>query len=101
MVANYINTPDLLRKLLFVGKGWQLTNMGNEMLIESFKSYQSKNKINKIITGKILINMDICCNSPWHLHNTAITIFDSTLHFELQMVDGDINSFINFRSPRY
>ena len=93
-------SPDIVRKVLFTGKGWRLSYTGHSLLVDRFKSYKSTNAKNKIITGKIMLHMDICCNSPWRLQSEIVTVFDPMLQFELQMVNGDLDTFINFKSTR-
>lgn len=92
-------STDVIRKVLFIGKGWRLSNTGHFLLTKKFKSYKSINEKNKTETGKIILYTDVCCNGPWSLLDGVVTVFDSILHFELQMVNGDLNAFINFKSP--
>ncbi len=100
IVANYVDTSQSLRKILFVGKGWRLTKVGSELLAENFKPYKSKNKNNEIVTGRILLYMDLCCEGPWSILGDTVTVFNPTIHFEMQLVNGDINAYINFKSPK-
>lgn len=93
-------SADIVRKVLFVGKGWRLSNTGHALLTDRFTSYKSTHSKNKIVTGKIMLHMDLCCGSPWSLLSEVVTVFDSMLHFELQMVGGDLDAYINFKSPR-
>jgi len=97
-LTGYNIAPAMIRNVLFAGKGWKLTKVGLELITKKFKPYSIKNEKNKMITGKILLHMDQCCNSPWSLFEGVVTVFDPTLYFELQMVDGDINAFIDFKS---
>jgi hypothetical protein len=97
---SYITDLKSLQKLFFHGKSWRLTRVGRDILITKFKSYISKNECNRSMTGKIILNMDSCCNSPWYNYDDKVIFFDETLHFELQMVSGDLNGFVNFKSTR-
>lgn len=98
-LIGYKLAPAVIKNILFSGKGWRLTHVGLELVTKKFKPYTSKHENNKVITGKILLRMDACCNSPWSLFDRVITVFDPILHFELQMVEGDISAFIDFKSP--
>jgi hypothetical protein len=89
-----------IRRFVFVGRSWRLTRFGKDLLLKNFKSYASENDCNKFITGKILLNMDSCCHGPWYVYDNKVITFNETLHFELQMVSGDLNSFVNFKSNR-
>ena len=99
-LTGYNLAPKSIRSILFSGTGWRLTKVGLELVSKQFKPYISRHEKNKIITGKLLLNMDECCNSPWSLFDNSITVFDPILHFELQMVDGDANAFIDFKSSK-
>jgi len=98
-LTGYNLAPTVIKSVLFSGKGWKLTKVGLELVTKKFKPFTSKHDNNKIVTGKILLKMDDCCNSPWSLFDGVVTVFDPILHFELQMVDGDISAFIDFKSP--
>ena len=98
-ISSYHLAPDVIRNIIFANKGWKLSKVGLKLISKNFKPYTSKHDNNKIVTGKILLKMDDCCNSPWSLFDGVVTVFDPILHFELQMVDGDISAFIDFKSP--
>jgi len=85
---------------MFVSNGWKLSHSGRDMLRSKWQGYDSVNDANTVSTGKILINMDLCCASPWCWRGKCITVWDPTLHFELQMVNGNLSEFVDFKSPR-
>lgn len=93
-------TPISIRKAIFISHGWRLSTAGWQMLKEAFSTYDTAHDDNIVVTGKILMSMDAICNGPWSLRGKWITLFDPTLHFELQMVGGDIRKFIDFRYHR-
>lgn len=90
-------TPISIRKAIFISHGWRLSTAGWQMLRERFAAYDTTHDDNVVVTGKILICMDAICNGPWALRGKSVTVFDPMLHFELQMVGGDIRRFIDFR----
>lgn len=107
MVAERIDIGDWgflsiveLRRALFSTAGWRLTKTGTELLSGIFQPYVTKNDENTIVTGKVLLGMDKCCRSPWFLSGKMITVFDSHLHLEIQIVGGNIADFIDFKSPK-
>ena len=95
-----IMSNDIAKKMMFGNKQWCLTKTGYNILSTVYQTYTSKNPANKVLTGKILLGMDQCCASPWFIQGESVTVFDSVLHFELQMVNGNLNDFINFKKPQ-
>lgn len=96
---SFLENLDLhrIRRFFFVGFGWRLTRSGFELLTDHYISYTSSNQNNKLVTGKIILNMDHCVGGPWFLRHDSITVFNSISHFELGMVNGCINQFIDFK----
>lgn len=90
---------DRIRRYFFVGSGWRLTRTGCETLAQNYASYTSTSDANKIVTGRIILNMDDCVGGPWCIRGQNITVFDPAIHFEIQMVSGDINKFVDFKQP--
>lgn len=88
-----------IKKVLFINNSWRLTGTGCQILSEHFVSYTSNHNDNTVLTGKILLNMDKCCLGPWFLRGKTITVFDPTIHFELQMVSGKLGDFVDFKTP--
>lgn len=93
-------TPSSIRKAIFISHGWRLSTAGWQMLRVAFATYDTGHKENMIVTGRILMCMDHICKGPWSLRGQWITLFDPTLHFELQMVGGDLRQFIDFKFQR-
>lgn len=91
---------DRVRRFFFVNQSWRLTNSGFQAISNNYISYSGTNERNSIITGKILLNMDDCVGGPWFLKGQAIVIFDPTIHFELQMVNSNLNDFVDFKRTR-
>jgi len=89
--------PDAIHKFMFSNKGWRLTPTGADMLMQHYKSYQSTHEDNCIITGKLLIQMNRLINGPWILRNRTVTIWNSQIHFELQLVGGKLLDLIDFK----
>lgn len=69
------------------------------MLSSIFQAYVTKNEENTVITGKVLLGMDKCCKSPWNLNGKTVTVFDPTIHLEIQIVGGKVADFIDFKLP--
>ena len=90
------DTVDSWVKAFFMPSSWQLTKIGITILYRYFKSYRSSNDSNVLVTGRVLINMSKILNSPWHVHGKYVYVFDIDSHFELEMFDGDVKSFVNF-----
>ena len=88
---------DRIRRYFFVGLGWRLTRTGCETLSQTYTSYSSTSDNNKYITGKIILNMDECVGGPWCMKGQTVIVFDPKVHFELQMVSGDVNKFVEFK----
>lgn len=65
----------------------------------TFKPYITINPDNLLVTGKILLGMDRCCQGPWHLRGKTAMVFDPHLHLEIQIVGGRISDFIDFKLP--
>jgi hypothetical protein len=95
----FLSTTEL-RRALFSTSGWRLTKTGLETLSSIFQPYVTKNEDNTVVTGKVLLGMDKCCKSPWFLSGKTVTVFDPTLHLEIQIVGGNIADFIDFKSPK-
>lgn len=91
---------DRVRRFFFVNQSWRLTNSGFQAISSNYTSYSSSSDRNSLITGKILLNMDSCVGGPWFLRGTNIHVFDPTIHFELQMVSGNLSDFVDFKRVR-
>jgi len=90
----------LLRQQLFVNQGWRLTKRGLTVLTGKYTHYTSTHEDNKIMTGRVLLNMDNAVLGPWAWgwKDSTITVFDSAIHFELQMCNGSAQQYINFKN---
>lgn len=86
-----------VRRFFFVNQGWRLTNSGYQAISDHYNVYSSSNERNKVITGKVLLNMDNCAGGPWYLRGPHVFVFDSTVHFEIQMVSGNLSDFVDFK----
>ena len=93
--------PDRIRRYFFVGTGWRLTRTGCETLAQNYMCYTSSSEFNKFITGKLILNMDNCVGGPWCISGQNVTVFNPGIHFELQMVSGNVNKFVDFKSGTY
>ncbi len=91
---------EIAKRMMFGTRCWGLTRTGYSILSSHFRSYCSKNPKNGVLTGKILLNMDACCNGPWYIQSESVYVFDSVLHFEMEMVSGNLNDFIDFKKPQ-
>lgn len=91
---------DVAKRMMFGTRGWGLTRTGFNILSSHYTIYSAKNPKNGIVTGKILLGMDECCASPWHIQGESVYVFNSVLHFELEMVNGNLNDFIDFKKPQ-
>jgi hypothetical protein len=92
----FLSTTEL-KRAVFSTSGWRLTRTGVELLSSVFQSYNTRNEENIQVTGKILLGMDRCCKSPWFLGGKMITVFNSHVHLEIQMVGGRMSDFIDFK----
>lgn len=86
-----------LRKWMFVSQGWRLTYRGLGLLSKHYRSYLSQNASNELMTGKILLNMDHCVGGPWWASGAKIILFNPISHFELEMVEGNAKTYVDFR----
>lgn len=91
---------DVAKRMMFGTRGWGLTRTGFNILSSHYTIYSAKNLKNGVVTGKILLGMDECCASPWHIQGETVYVFNSVLHFELEMVNGNLNDFIDFKKPQ-
>jgi hypothetical protein len=92
--------PERIQRYFFVGRGWRLTGRGNYELSRWYQQFISSNPANEIITGKVLLNLDAAIQSPWRIRDHEIIVYDPTVHFELQMVEGNAHTYADFRRSR-
>ena len=85
----------------FIRNSWQLTWWGCAALIASHRRFLLKNANNSVINGRILINLNNIINGPWKLQGQYLVVWDQTIHFELQIFDGDMQQFVDFHVPRW
>lgn len=90
----------LVANTLFNSKGWRLTYRGVLMIAKHWQPYTITAKEQYTLTGKVLLNMDRCVQGPWGIRSKNLTVFDPVIGFELNMVDGDLNSYIDFKFPK-
>ena len=83
---------------MFINRGWRLSRKGNTFLSNYYKSYRSKHENNFEVTGKLLLQMNKIINGPWYLEDDTVIIWNSTIHFELQLVDGKLSDLLEFKS---
>lgn len=88
----------LLRQQLFVNQGWRLSRRGVNLFTGIYKHYTSTHDDNRIMTGKVLLNMDNAVQGPWGYKDSTIIVFDHTIHFELQMCNGSAQQYIAFKN---
>jgi len=86
-----------LRKALFVNQGWRLTSAGLKLLGERYNSYVANSDDNNIMTGRVLLGLEDALRGPWAVRGKSLIVFEPMLHFELQMVDGSAQQFVNFK----
>lgn len=87
-------------KSVFLPGGWQLTNVGMDIMSRAYNSYVNEHANNSYMTGKVLINMGRITNGPWHARGHRIWTFNQDMHFELAMFDGDVRRFVDFYVPK-
>jgi hypothetical protein len=92
--------PERIQRYFFVGQGWRLTGRGDHELSRWYRQFISANPENEIITGKVLLNLDTAIRGPWRIRDQEIIVYDPTIHFELQMVDGSAHQYAEFRRSR-
>ena len=88
----------LLRQQVFVNQGWRLSRRGVNLFTGIYNHYANTNDDNRIMTGKILLNMDNAVKGPWGYKDATIIVFDHTIHFELQMCNGSAQQYIAFKN---
>ena len=88
----------LLRQQIFVNQGWRLSRRGVNLFTGIYKHYTDTHDDNKIMTGKVLLNMDNAVKGPWGYKDSTIIVFDATIHFELQMCNGSAQQYISFKN---
>lgn len=90
------NVDDILR-ILFMRNSWQLTTWGAAAMMRACCAWKLEHPENLLINGRVLINMGRIIQSPWFNHGRVIYVWDEGVHFEMQMFDGNIHKFIDFR----
>lgn len=90
-------SDDRIKRFFFINQGWRLTKTGFITVSTHYITYFSKHPSNKILTGKILLNMDKCVQGPWYIFGEQLAIFDQKIHFEIQMLGGNLNDFLEFK----
>lgn len=88
----------LLRQQLFVNQGWRLSRRGLTVFTGKYTYYTSTHDDNRIMTGRVLLNMDKAVLGPWGFKDSTITVFDPIVHFELQMCNGSAQQYINIKN---
>lgn len=90
-----------VRLHFFVNHSWRLTKTGFNILSRMYRSYTMVQPLaagkHEILNGRVLLNIDTCINSPWFIRNCAMVVWDPVVHFELTMIDGDLDRFISFK----
>lgn len=89
-----------MRRFLFINQGWRLTHRGFNLLLKYYQSYASQNPTNEVVIGRVLISMDCCIGGPWFMRGRHVFVFNDTAHFELEMVNGDVRTYVDFRNPK-
>lgn len=93
-------SPDMLteiKRAVFVNQGWRLTKVGLRLFANNYNVYRSTHDENLVMVGKVLVSMDDAVGGPWGYRDKEIFVFDSQVHFELQMCDGSAKRFIEFK----
>jgi len=85
-----------IRKEVFVNQGWRLTANGLRLMSKLYQSWSSKHNDNRIMTGKLLLGMDRALGAPWGVRDSSMVLFDSQMHFELQMCNGSAQEWLRF-----
>jgi hypothetical protein len=84
-------------QIMFMKNSWQLTNTGALFLGNTCECYKSCHVNNALLNGRVLVNMGKIIESPWYNKGQFVYVWKQTTYFELQMFDGDIHRFIEFR----
>ena len=101
MVLNLDLNAEQISRNFFINQSWQLTQAGYNILKANFISYQVKLDSQKTtINGRILLNINDCLYGPWHVRAGVLTTWDRISHFDLTMVDGDLERYIKFKAER-
>ena len=83
-------------RILFMKNSWQLTSWGAAAMIRACYSWLLEHNDNALINGRVLINMGHIIQSPWYNRGRHVYVWNEGVHFEMQMFDGSIKSFVNF-----
>jgi hypothetical protein len=94
------DTVDGIERLFFMKNSWQLTSFGAVALVHTNKSWVLEHQDNALINGRVLLNMSKIINSPWYNRGRHVYVWDEGVHFEMQMFDGSIKSFVDFYLPK-
>ena len=95
-------SPEKIRLYFFVNHSWRLTTAGFNILSKRYRSYTIPQQNNthaqhELINGRLLLNIDCCINSPWYIRKYSTVVWDPVAHFELTMLDGDLDKYISFK----
>lgn len=95
---NPVSPSEDLVRLMFVGTGWQLTMFGFAFMVNAYKSYSVGNQDNRVLKGRILVNLGRIVNGPWNVHGPTVHLWDQTSYFELSMFDGSLDHYVGFHA---
>ena len=88
------------QRLLFVGRGWQLTKLGFSLLSGVYQHTVIVLDERPQWTGNILLGLDRAIAGPWMLDGKKLHVFDPTVAFNLEICGRDINQYIEFQAPK-
>ena len=91
------NRPKSIYNFIFLNRGWQLTLKGSSFLSEYFTTYKSTYEGNNLVTGYLLLRMNKLIEGPWALDNNTVILWNSSIHFELQLVGGKLSDLLDFK----
>lgn len=98
--GEFLKSPKDWTRHLFMPTGWQLTTFGCAILIRAYRSYRIAGPCKDDLTGRLIVNLNKLVNGPWYVNDSAIYVWDQKMHFELQIYNGDLATYINAYFPK-
>jgi hypothetical protein len=95
-----IKTHTELNNLIFMRNSWQLTSQGAVAFSHAFKRWYCVHDDNAIMTGRILLSMNLIMTTVWYSRGRHVYIWDENVHFEMQLVDGSLARFVDLKTPK-
>jgi hypothetical protein len=96
----HVHDTPTLTDMLFMKNSWQLTSIGAAIMSMIFKRWECAHDENAVMTGRVLLGMSKAIKVPWYNRGRHVYIWNEGIHFELQLLEGSLRRFIEFRQPK-